>query len=79
MRMGKCLPLLRNENYRMYFSKYTLLNLPKQQTVVGSGTQATPVYWDFERPDEMEYVLEYIKDVLKNRSIMFSIPIKEKE
>lgn len=38
-----------NENYRMYFSKYTLLNLPKQQTIVtpSGSTQATPTYWDF--------------------------------
>lgn len=37
-----------NENYRMYFSKYTLINLPKQQLVNIGGTQATPVYWDFD-------------------------------
>jgi len=37
-----------NENYKMYFSKYVLLNLPKQQLVNLGGTQATPVYWDFD-------------------------------
>lgn len=39
-----------NENYRMYFSKYTLLNFPKQQTVTSpeGSTQAVPVYWDFD-------------------------------
>lgn len=31
-----------NENYKMYFSKYTLLNLPKQ------NTSTDPKYFDFE-------------------------------
>jgi len=35
-----------NDNYRMYFSKYVLLNFPKQQTNLG-GTQAVPTYFDF--------------------------------
>ena len=35
-----------NDNYRMYFSKYVLLNFPKQQTNIG-GTQAVPTYFDF--------------------------------
>jgi|688.fasta_scaffold22538_2 hypothetical protein len=35
-----------NDNYRMYFSKYVLLNFPKQQTNPG-GTQAVPTYFDF--------------------------------
>lgn len=37
-----------NQNYRMYFSKYILLNLPKQNTNPGTGTTSVPVYWDFE-------------------------------
>jgi hypothetical protein len=32
-----------NGNYKMYFSKYTLLNFPKQQTDGGTNS----VYWDF--------------------------------
>ena len=35
-----------SENYKMYFSQYTLLNFPKQQTNFG-GTQANPSYFDF--------------------------------
>jgi len=35
-----------SENYKMYFSKYVLLNFPKQQTSLG-GTQAVPNYFDF--------------------------------
>lgn len=35
-----------NSNYKMYFSKYVLLNLPKQNT--GSGTASKPVYFDFD-------------------------------
>ena len=37
-----------NENYKMYFSKYVLLNLPKQNLNQGSPTQSNPVYFDFE-------------------------------
>ena len=37
-----------NENYKMYFSKYVLLNFPKQQLINPGGTQATPIYWDFD-------------------------------
>ena len=37
-----------NQNYRMYFSKYVLLNFPKQNTNTGSGTSSLSVYWDFE-------------------------------
>ena len=35
-----------NNNYRMYFSKYTLLNLPKQN--INPGTQSLPTYFDFD-------------------------------
>ena len=37
-----------NSNYKMYFSKYTLLNLPKQNLEGGSGTASKPVYFDFD-------------------------------
>jgi hypothetical protein len=36
-----------NSNYKMYFSKYVLLNLPKQNLNSGSGTASKPVYFDF--------------------------------
>lgn len=35
-----------NENYRMYFSKYVLLNFPKQN--LNAGTASNPIQWDFE-------------------------------
>jgi hypothetical protein len=35
-----------NENYRMYFSKFVLLNFPKQN--LNPGTMSNPVQWDFE-------------------------------
>ena len=35
-----------NSNYKMYFSKYALLNLPKQN--LSAGTQSNPIYFDFE-------------------------------
>jgi hypothetical protein len=37
-----------NTSYKMYFSKYVLLNFPKQNTNPGSGTQSKPVYFDFD-------------------------------
>ena len=37
-----------NSNYKMYFSKYVLLNLPKQNLNTGSGTASKPVYFDFD-------------------------------
>jgi hypothetical protein len=36
-----------SENYRMYFSKYVLLNFPKKQSST-SGTQSQPEYFDFD-------------------------------
>ena len=35
-----------NSNYKMYFSKYVLLNLPKQNLT--EGTQSRPITFDFE-------------------------------
>ncbi len=35
-----------NNNYKMYFSKYVLLNLPKQNLT--AGNEKMPVYFDFE-------------------------------
>ena len=34
-----------NSNYKMYFSKYALLNIPKQN--LSEGTQSNPLYLDF--------------------------------
>ena len=34
-----------NSSYKMYFSKYVLLNFPKQN--LNPGTQSNPVYFDF--------------------------------
>ena len=42
-----------NQNYRMYFSKYVLLNLPKQNTNPGTNSQS--VYWDFEDNSGLGY------------------------
>jgi hypothetical protein len=35
-----------NTSYKMYFSKYALLNFPKQN--LNAGTQSLPIYFDFE-------------------------------
>ena len=38
-----------NSNYKMYFSKYALLNLPKQNLEAGSATASKPVYFNFDK------------------------------
>jgi hypothetical protein len=35
-----------NSNYKMYFSKYVLLNFPKRNLT--AGTQSNPIYFDFD-------------------------------
>ena len=35
-----------NQNYKMYFSKYILLNFPKQN--LDAGTNSNPIYFDFD-------------------------------
>jgi hypothetical protein len=42
-----------NQNYKMYFSKYILLNLPKQNLSV--GTNSNSIYWDFENSANLGY------------------------
>jgi hypothetical protein len=39
----------------MYFSKYALLNLPKQNLEAGSGTASKPVYFDFDDITNLGY------------------------
>jgi len=37
-----------NQNNKMFFSNYVLLNFPAQNLYAGSGTNSnTPIYWDF--------------------------------
>lgn len=36
-----------NTNYKMYFSKYTLLHLPTQNLYNPGGTSSEAIYWDF--------------------------------
>jgi hypothetical protein len=37
-----------NSNYKMYFSKFALLNFPKQNVNSGSGTQSKPINFNFD-------------------------------
>ena len=41
-----------NTNEKMYFSKFVLLNLPKQNVVDSSGTSVNKKYWNFEESFE---------------------------
>lgn len=36
------------KNKEMYFSKFVLLNLPKQNLYSAGGTQALPIHWNFD-------------------------------
>ena len=49
-----------NTNYKMYFSKYVLLNLPKQNVTPNpeSGTESKPIYFDFEVFKKSQYATE---------------------
>lgn len=68
-----------NENYRMYFSKYTLLNFPKQQLLNLGGTQATPVYWNFDNFEKSqnatpptnysEQLIESLRNYVANQEV----------
>lgn len=44
-----------NSNYKMYFSKYVLLNLPKQNLNTGSATASKPIYFDFDDSANLGY------------------------
>lgn len=70
-----------NSNYKMYFSKYVLLNLPKQNTVPGSGSASKPVYFDFDNSFERsnaatpttnysEALIESLRNYVANQEVV---------
>jgi hypothetical protein len=69
-----------NQNYKMYFSKYALLNFPKQNLQNIGGTQATPVYWDFDvfkkssnasiSTDYSEQLVESLRNYVANQEVV---------
>jgi len=69
-----------NQNYKMYFSKYALLNFPKQNLNNVGGTQATPVYWDFDvfkkssnaaiSIDYSEQLVESLRNYVANQEVV---------
>ena len=69
-----------NSNYKMYFSKYVLLNLPKQNLNSGSGTSAKPVYFDFDNSFKkslnattpatyQEQIIESLRNYVANQEV----------
>jgi hypothetical protein len=70
-----------NQNYKMYFSKYVLLNFPKQQS---AGTSSLPVYWNFKdafkkspnATDANNYQDELVES-LRNYVANFEVTMKE--
>ena len=70
-----------NSNHKMYFSKYTLLNLPKQNLNTGSGTASKPVYFDFDNAFKhsqnatpaatyQEQIIESLRNYVANHEIV---------
>jgi hypothetical protein len=70
-----------NSNYKMYFSKYTLLNLPKQNLEPGTGTASKPVYFDFDgsfrksvnatpATSYQEQIIESLRNYVANQEIV---------
>ena len=68
-----------NANYKMYFSKYTLLNLPKQNLT--AGTQSNPLYFDFENSFKKslnatpptsysEQIIESLRNYVANQEVV---------
>ena len=77
-----------NSNYKMYFSKYVLLNLPKQVTADSltgaSATASQPIYFDFDTTFKKSVVAtpaasfsEHIIESLRNYVANQEITIKE--
>lgn len=71
-----------NQNYRMYFSKYILLNFPKQNT--NPGTNSNDIYFDFDNsfqksvfaPPTIDYKEQLIES-LRNYVANHEVTIKE--
>lgn len=69
-----------NQNYKMYFSKYALLNFPKQNLNNVGGTQSTAVYWDFDvfkkssnasvSTDYSEQLVESLRNYVANQEVV---------
>lgn len=67
-----------NQNYKMYFSKYVLLDLPKQNLVDLGGTQSEYIKYDFSnfetvsptQPDNFsDQVIESLRNYVANHEI----------
>jgi hypothetical protein len=73
-----------NSNYKMYFSKYVLLNLPKQVTADSltgaSATASKPIYFDFDATFKKsiaatpaasfsEHIIESLRNYVANQEV----------
>lgn len=73
-----------NASYKMYFSKYVLLNLPAQNPSAGSGTNSKPVYWDFDNSFQKSNVAtpastyqDQFVESLRNYVANYEVTLKE--
>jgi hypothetical protein len=58
-----------NENYKMYFSNYILLNFPKQNTVNPGFTMSKPVQFDFDNAFERDNTIGQIATTYQDQLI----------
>ena len=68
-----------NSNYRMYFSKFVLLDLPKQNLT--AGTMSNPILFDFDNSfskspvatapaDYKEQLIESLRNYVANQEVV---------
>lgn len=70
-----------SDNYKMYFSKYVLLDLPKKNITNPGGSSSTPIYFDFGTasgmhtispgfaPDYKDAVIESLRNYVANHEV----------
>lgn len=73
-----------NQNYRMFFSKYILLNFPKQNLEGGDGITAKKITWDFDsafqKSNQSTPATSYkdqLVESLRNYVANFEVTLKE--
>lgn len=68
-----------NENYKMYFSKYVLLNFPKENLINLGGTQSSKTLFDFDTfstvapvlaGDYKDRVIESLRNYVANHEVV---------
>jgi hypothetical protein len=71
-----------NSNYKMYFSKYILLNFPAQNLSNPAGTQSENIYWNFDTFNSLTVVqpeafADKVVESLRNYVANHEVTIRE--